>query len=637
MAKLFHHPSDSAFHFCTDFCGTITPADLLDQSPQEYNNPHGALTLEIIRAALENLVSFQREEERKALLDCAQQNGDLDATEVNYNTDEEDSGEDNEDQEESGNSEGSEQGDEGQDIMRQENQGSATSEEEEEEGRDDQLDEEDDERLTEECVVGWTSLYGADIDGSATPDENRESSDGHISDSQVSNTHYDDVEGSDGDENIGHSNDISELDDERNSEDEFWSDNSPPRPIISNDEPEDLFTQYQRILPVTEFSGPPPPLPDSAIYVDPGFNMSPGLYEIIKPLTSTSSRKSGLDCDLVIARSAIGRYRDYGMAKGDVCCIKIYHRTGGTRREREGHMDQWKNEVIAFQRIAEAARRDKFGFLFLMSLDASLRDESRCFLIMELMEKDLRDVLKHGDLPQVEPERSNEIRRILAQVTVAIATLHSIGIIHRDLKPENVLVQANGNIKVSDFGLSRTSYYSDPCVPGRDYAHYSCGTFPFIAPENYINPSTRYGMEVDYWALGALFFEVESRGHEPIFENDRQYMAWCRLVTRGGSMMERRQFFEFADLSSLAFLVISGLMHPTPSERSDLAYLLSHPYFKVDGVSEFYNLGLRARIRDEEWVPPKAMAGTARYYRPYPIDYTISGWINPRGAFYPWP
>ncbi|RVW16784.1 CBL-interacting serine/threonine-protein kinase 24 [Vitis vinifera] len=71
----------------------------------------------------------------------------------------------------------------------------------------------------------------------------------------------------------------------------------------------------------------------------------------------------------------------------------------------------------------------------------------------------------------------NESRRYFQQLIDAVSHCHSKGVYHRDLKPENLLLDSNGNLKVSDFGLSALP------KQGVGLLHTTCGTPNYVAPE----------------------------------------------------------------------------------------------------------------------------------------------------------
>jgi len=75
--------------------------------------------------------------------------------------------------------------------------------------------------------------------------------------------------------------------------------------------------------------------------------------------------------------------------------------------------------------------------------------------------------------------------------------MHSMNIVYRDLKPENLLVNADGYLKLTDFGFAKV-------VTNRTYT--VCGTPEYIAPEILLNKG--HGKPVDWWALGVLIFEM---------------------------------------------------------------------------------------------------------------------------------
>lgn len=99
----------------------------------------------------------------------------------------------------------------------------------------------------------------------------------------------------------------------------------------------------------------------------------------------------------------------------------------------------------------------------------------------------------------------------------AISCLHDKGIIYRDLKPENVLLGADGNLKITDFGLSKQGLENDD---GRKTYSF-CGTPEYLAPE--IIQGIGHDKAVDWWSLGALIYEMLC-GKPPHYSRDRKKM-----------------------------------------------------------------------------------------------------------------
>ena len=86
-----------------------------------------------------------------------------------------------------------------------------------------------------------------------------------------------------------------------------------------------------------------------------------------------------------------------------------------------------------------------------------------------------------------------------AQLILAIECLHKNEIIYRDLKPENVLLDINGHIKLTDFGLSKKTLTNR-----KTYSF--CGTPEYLAPE--IIQGIGHDRAADWWSLGALLYEM---------------------------------------------------------------------------------------------------------------------------------
>ena len=96
----------------------------------------------------------------------------------------------------------------------------------------------------------------------------------------------------------------------------------------------------------------------------------------------------------------------------------------------------------------------------------------------------------------------DRIRFHVAEIILAVETLHKNGIIYRDLKPENILLDSEGHIRLTDFGLSKQGIFRDQ----ESQAFTICGTPEYLAPE--IIRGEGHGPAVDWWSLGALVFEM---------------------------------------------------------------------------------------------------------------------------------
>ncbi|XP_037499169.1 ribosomal protein S6 kinase alpha-5 isoform X2 [Rhipicephalus sanguineus] len=115
----------------------------------------------------------------------------------------------------------------------------------------------------------------------------------------------------------------------------------------------------------------------------------------------------------------------------------------------------------------------------------------------------------------------SEVRFYIAEIVLALEHLHKLGIIYRDIKLENILLDSEGHIILTDFGLSKEFLPHE-----KDQRAFSfCGTIEYMAPEVVRGGSAGHDFSVDWWSVGVLTFELLTGSSPFTVEGERNNQA----------------------------------------------------------------------------------------------------------------
>ncbi|KAG9129433.1 hypothetical protein Leryth_018484 [Lithospermum erythrorhizon] len=161
--------------------------------------------------------------------------------------------------------------------------------------------------------------------------------------------------------------------------------------------------------------------------------------------------------------------------------------------------------------------------------------------------------------------KEDEARKYFQQLINAVDFCHSRGVYHRDLKPENLLLDGNGNLKVSDFGLSALPQQ----LREDGLLHTTCGTPNYVAPE-VVNNKGYDGAKADLWSCGVILF-VLMAGYLP-FE-DTNLMELYKKIFKADIICP-------SWFSSSAKKLIKRILDPNLQTRITIAEVVANEWFK---------------------------------------------------------
>lgn len=258
-----------------------------------------------------------------------------------------------------------------------------------------------------------------------------------------------------------------------------------------------------------------------------------------------------------------GKY-ELGRLLGHGTFAKVYHArelqsgrsvamkvVGKEKVVKVGMTEQIKREIAVMKMVKHP---------HIVELHEVMASKSKIYFAMELVRGgELFAKISKGRL------REDVARAYFQQLISAVDFCHSRGVYHRDLKPENLLVDENGNLKVTDFGLTAFAEH----LRQDGLLHTTCGTPAYVAPE-VIGKKGYDGSKADLWSCGVILY-VLLAGFLP-FQDDN-IMVMYRKIYRGD--FKCPPWF-----SPEARRLVTKLLDPNPNTRIPTSKVMDSSWFK---------------------------------------------------------
>ncbi|KAK1792655.1 hypothetical protein P4O66_012591, partial [Electrophorus voltai] len=311
---------------------------------------------------------------------------------------------------------------------------------------------------------------------------------------------------------------------------------------------------------------PHPPTPTAVQHASPD-----GFPEVPAPPTQSASRQSLPRCRSSLSSSVdehphVGNYRLLKtIGKGNFAKVKLGRHVLTGREVAVKIIDKTQLNPTSLQKLFREVRIMKvLNHPNIVKLFEVIETDKTLYLIMEYASGgEVFDYLvAHGRM------KEKEARAKFRQIVSAVQYCHQKRIVHRDLKAENLLLDADMNIKIADFG------FSNEFTVGSKLDTF-CGSPPYAAPELF--QGKKYdGPEVDVWSLGVILYTLVS-GSLPF---DGQNLKELReRVLRG---KYRIPFYMSTDCENL----LKRLLVLNPVKRGSLEQIMKDRWMNVGHEEE---------------------------------------------------
>lgn len=264
-------------------------------------------------------------------------------------------------------------------------------------------------------------------------------------------------------------------------------------------------------------------------------------------------------------------------------------------------------ELVALKRLRLESEREGFpitshreiGLLQsfhhtnISGLSEMMVERNQVLMVFHYMNHDLSGILQQGNIQITDGERKN----IIGQILQGMAYIHSKRVMHRDIKGSNILIDNDGIVKITDFGLAR---HMKNITKGLE-PHYTNRVITlWYRPPDILLGSTQYGPDADIWGIGCIFIELFTR--KAIFQGTNEIDQLWKIYDVMGTISNKdwpgaqslpwfellrpdfHSNYKFRErfghvLVSQAFDLAAQMLAMDPVARISAADALRHPYF----------------------------------------------------------
>lgn len=273
----------------------------------------------------------------------------------------------------------------------------------------------------------------------------------------------------------------------------------------------------------------------------------------LRNATAAYQAKSQGDFQIIdaLGAGAFGRvYLVRDISTGEYLALKVVDKNLVFRDRL--HFESAVNERITLEMVN--------GHAFMCRLRYSFQTQACLYLVTDFYEGgDLFSFLRNHHAEVTEAQAI----RIIAEVVLALESMHDKGIVYRDLKPENVLLDKDGHVRLVDLGLAK--------VLSRENSYLTttiCGSLSYAAPE--MLSERDYGLAFDMWTLGVFVYQVLT-GDMPFETEDRSRQDILRDQQMGHIPVN--------DLSPETYALVRELLNPDPAKRPSCTRVRTHEMF----------------------------------------------------------